>query len=167
MVKSQEYILVLLSEHYEELVATILTTILREAGLRVKVVGITAKKIRGRHGMVIVPDLTLDQAVRLAPRVQGIVMPCDVDGLRLVRNDPRLSSLFLSATGNHALFILGEHNLEALHTLNLFPASATFAPYPEQEDLLNFAHDIADRMDKPRGSKTLTTDVLQKDPPVA
>ena len=71
MRKLNDYVLVLWAERFDEAAATIFVTVLREAGLRVKVVGLTPPPVSGAHGLALVPDLSLDQALPLAALACG------------------------------------------------------------------------------------------------
>ncbi|NJN98486.1 MAG: DJ-1/PfpI family protein [Anaerolineales bacterium] len=75
MARHRDYVFVLWADQFEEAPATIFVTELREAGLRVKVVGATPAPISGLHGLALVPDLTLDQALTLLAQVICLIIP--------------------------------------------------------------------------------------------
>ena len=66
MIQNNDYIFVLWASEFEETTATIFVTELRQAGLPVKIVGLTRRISKGAHGLALVPDITLEQAIPLA-----------------------------------------------------------------------------------------------------
>lgn len=55
----KRYALVVIADGFEETAATVFISLLRQAGLYVKSVGLTKGLIGGAHGMWLMPDLTL------------------------------------------------------------------------------------------------------------
>lgn len=125
MSKSNGIIFVLWGEQFEEAVTAIFVTELREVGRRVKVVGLTSQRISGAHGLVLVPDLTLDQALPLATQADCLVVPPSVYGLKRLKNDPRLQDFFGQALANQARLVLAQSNESDLTDLELSPAPAS------------------------------------------
>lgn len=124
MAKTGDYIFVLWGKGFEEVVAAIFVTRLREAGLRVKIVGLTPRRISGSHGLALVPDLTLDQALSLAAQVICLMIPYSAYGLKQLKHDPRVRDLFNQALANQARLVVAQLNETDLAGLGLLPAPA-------------------------------------------
>ena len=139
MPRYSDYVFVLWGEEFEEAVAAIFVTELREAGLRVKLVGLTPPYIRGAHGLVLVPDLTLDQALPLAARTICLVIPHTSPGLKRLKNDPRLRKFFEAASAHQTRFVIGAGNGAELG----LGAPDRVMVYPEREDIVEFARTLA------------------------
>jgi hypothetical protein len=63
LMNSTDKILILLVEGFDEGEAGMAVSELREAGLPVKVVGHARQPVRGAHGLLVQPDLSLDQVL--------------------------------------------------------------------------------------------------------
>jgi len=137
-------VLVLWGDKFDEAPATIFVTALREAGLRVKVVGLTGRSITGAHGLALVPDLTLDQALALAGKAICVVIPYSSPGFKRFKNDPRILDLLHQARTNQAKFVVGSSNEVDITELGLWPASTEqVIIYPTGEELAEFAYELA------------------------
>ncbi len=150
MLKSKDYVFILWSDGFDETVATVFVTELREAGLLVKVVGLTLRPTSGARGLALIPDLTLDQALLLAPQATCIIIPT-ATGRRSKRlnNDPRLRQFFEQASSNQAKFITGrwyETEPAGLELLALVEGKVMI--YPETEDIVKFAREIAEQLSR-------------------
>src|SRR5688500_3710213 len=110
----EDYIFVLWGKDCEEVTATLFVTAPRGAGLRVKLVGLVTRQTAGLYGLALVPDMTLEQALPLANRARGVVIPCGVRGLQCFDNDPRLLEFFSHARENKAKFVMGEASTKGL-----------------------------------------------------
>lgn len=145
MIKSRDHIFVLWGNEFEEAVAAIFVSELREAGLRVKVVGLNPPRIRGAHGLALVPDLTLDQALPLVSSALYLIIPYASPGLKRFENDPRLLDFFEQARANRACFVIGPSSgaepthLEFLSSL----APDQIVLFPQGGDIVTFARDLA------------------------
>ena len=143
MSKRKGYVFVLWSDHFEELAATVFVTQLREAGLRVKLISLTRRRITGVHGLALLPDFTLEQVLALASRAIGVIIPCGLLGSKQLENDPRLAGFFRQAYESGAQFVIGQ--IENLTDTELFPPSMSqnLTIYPDGEDLVAFARQMA------------------------
>lgn len=142
MERSQGCVLVLLLESFEEVAATTFITTLRGVGLHVKVVGITARCVRGYHGLLIHPDLTLDQALSLAPKTWGIVIPVPHEALMPIQHEPRLGRLFQQAGQSNALFVSQASTIEQLVQWKWLSGCDVAKTYSDKEDMVFFAHQL-------------------------
>lgn len=136
------YVFVLWGSNFEEVVASIFVTECREAGLRVKLVGLTPLHISGSHGLVLVPDLTLDQALPLAGDALCVVIPYTAPGLKRLKNDPRITKFFQQAQANQARFVIGPLQEMELANEPLFSGKELIV-YPDSEELTPFVRQLA------------------------
>ncbi len=141
---SKDYIFVLWGDGFDEAVATIFVTELREAGLLVRVVGLTPRKISGARGLALVPDLTLDQALPLASQAICLIVPSTSRWSERYNSDPRLHEFFRQANSNQAKFVIGSFN-EIIPTSRelLTLTSENVMVYPEIENIVKFARKTA------------------------
>jgi hypothetical protein len=143
MTKSNHYIFVLWGPNFEEHIATTFVTQLREAGLLVKVVGLTPGQIKGAHGLILTPDLMLSKAISLAARAVCVIIPAAGGDLNCLRNDPRLLEFFRLARANRAKFVvspLNETNVKHLELLSLAPEDVL--TYPDSDELVEFVRQV-------------------------
>jgi hypothetical protein len=145
MVKYHGYVFVIWGDNFDEAAAAIFITELRRAGLRVKVVGLTQQAMRGTHGMAILPDLTLEEALLLATQARYIIIPCPAPHLKRLRNEPRLRQFFDLCHTNQARFIVNQTGHSELAALELLPPAALeqLLVYPGGADLVSFANGLA------------------------
>lgn len=136
MVHLQSYIFVLWAEQFEEVVAAIFVTELRRAGLRVKVVGLSPRPICGCHGLALVPDLSLDQALALATQVVCLIIPQGAGGLNPLNYEPRLGKLFEQAGQNGASIVTGSAD-------QLTVKGSRILVYSQYEDLVGYVRKLA------------------------
>jgi len=146
MPKTHGYVFVLWGDRFTEVAATIFVCKLREAGLKVRVVGLTPQPIQGAYGLALVPDMMLDQALLLATQVICLIIPYASSSIRRLTNDPRLREFFGQVYANHAKVVISELNQDEIVELALFPTlEADWAViYPTQAELTQFVQDLAD-----------------------
>ncbi len=143
MLKSYDYVFVLWGNKFEETPATIFVTEMRKAGLRVKVVGLSHRRSSGTHGLTLLPDLTLDQAIPLANNATCLVIPCASQGAKQLRDDPRWRDFFDRAHSNKAQFVIGQLSETDATNLGLLKLPDRLTVYPDSEDLVEFAREMA------------------------
>ena len=146
MHKQQDFVFVLWGDHFDEALASIFVTELREAGLRVKVVGLTPQRISGSHGLILVPDLMLEQALPLAINTICLVIPHDSNGLRRFNNDPRLGEFFSQTLTRQAKFVVSQLDAADMSELARFmgPNHDQIIAYPiNKADVFGFARALA------------------------
>ena len=85
--------------------ASIFVAELRAAGRLVKLVGLGGKRFAGVHGLTLVPDMTLGQALPHASNAVYVIIPFAGAGLQRFASDPRLQQLCEQARDNGACFI--------------------------------------------------------------
>lgn len=89
----QPQIILLLADGFDEAVVGIVLTRLRQAGLAVSLVGLRSKRVSGAHGLVIIPNASLDRILEAPPPVLALVLPGGAGHLARLRVDPRVSVL--------------------------------------------------------------------------
>lgn len=143
MFKIQDYIFVLWGNQFDSLAATVFLTQLREAGLRVKLVSLARQSTTGTYAVTLVPDLTLEQALPLANKAKGVIIPCGSLAPPQLLNDPRLEDFFRQAQAGGAKFVMGQTSNLAFDSL--FPplSDHQIVIYPADEDLVSFARQLA------------------------
>jgi hypothetical protein len=141
MNKIKGYTLVLWGEQFDEAAAAIFVTTLREAGLPVKVVGLTPRRLNGAHGLALVPDLTLSQALLLADQIICVVIPQVTVNLKRLMNDPRLPELLRRAAVNQACMVVCQ-GAEA-DLAEVVGITEPINIYPGRSDLVDFAAELA------------------------
>lgn len=81
-------VLVPLAEGFEEMEAVTVIDILRRAGIEVLAAGLDSGPVKASRGTVIVPDLSLDEA--LARDLDMVVLPGGLPGADNLNRDPRI-----------------------------------------------------------------------------
>ena len=84
-------VLVLFAEGSEELEAITIVNILRRGGINVTLAGLTDGALRGSRGSIILPDTTLNEALKLD--FDMIVLPGGQPGTQHLRTDLRVIRL--------------------------------------------------------------------------
>lgn len=84
-------VLVPLADGFEETEAVTVIDILRRGGLEVVTAGLEAGPVHGSHGIPVVPDKTLDEA--LADDYEMVVLPGGMPGADNLEKDPRIAGL--------------------------------------------------------------------------
>jgi len=141
---SKDYVFVLWGDGFDEAVAIIFITELREAGLPVRVVGLTPHRLSGARGLALVSDLTLDQALPLACEVVCLIVPSSSRWGERYKNDPRVSELFKRVNSNQARFVMGvfDETMQIRWGLPVL-SSENVVVYPEIENMIEFARETA------------------------
>lgn len=143
MSKSSEYIFVLWASDFEEKVAATFVAELRQAGLLVKVIGLTPGVLSGAHGLALVPDLPLSKALALAAQTSCIIIPTTPTHLAPLKNDPRLGELLERAYAHGARFVVGSPIYADKTITAVIPAPAEeITLYPEGQGLSLFVHEL-------------------------
>jgi 4-methyl-5(b-hydroxyethyl)-thiazole monophosphate biosynthesis len=84
-------VLVPLAQGVEELEAVTVVDLLRRAGIEVVTAGLDAAPVKGSRGTVLLPDITLDQA--LAREYDMLVLPGGQPGATHLEQDARILAL--------------------------------------------------------------------------
>ncbi len=102
---SEISVLVPLAEGFEELEAITIIDLLRRAGIRVVVAGLSEGSIRASHNTVHLADMTLDEA--LQQDYEMVVLPGGLPGANHLNADPRIHKLIqqMAAEGKYTAAI--------------------------------------------------------------
>lgn len=84
-------VLVPLAQGCEELEAVTVIDLLRRAGITVDSAGLDAQPVRASRGTVLIPDITLDEA--LTRDYDMLVLPGGLPGADHLKHDPRIIEL--------------------------------------------------------------------------
>lgn len=142
----KKYVFVLWGESFDEAAAALFVTEMRKAGLRVKMLCLDGVQAAGMYGLQIGSDLGLTQALPLAPEALCVILPCGPGSLRRVSNDPRLADFFRRVRATDAPFVTREECSEPFHALLQEPTSAALEIYPATEKLVEYARQLAQRL---------------------
>ena len=98
-------VLVPLAQGCEELEAVTVIDLLRRAGIDVVVAGLDAQPVRASRGVVLLPDMTLEQA--LQREYDMVVLPGGMPGADHLRDDARVVGLLqeMAAAGKYTAAI--------------------------------------------------------------
>jgi protein deglycase len=98
-------VLVPLAQGCEELEAVTIIDLLRRAGIGVVTAGLDDQPVRGSRGVMLVPDVTLDEAA--TQKFDMIALPGGAQGAENLNNDPRIHGLLkqLTETGRYTAAI--------------------------------------------------------------
>ncbi|MEZ4616988.1 MAG: hypothetical protein R2867_15990 [Caldilineaceae bacterium] len=150
------YVFVLWGRNFDGAAATIFVSELRQAGLRVKVVGLDGELPIGMHGVTLVPDIPLSKALSFVGRTAGIIVPCHACHWPRIQQDPRLVDFLVGSRQSNALLIVAANccagALGALRVVDALaaPIKATMPvlkAYPSHEELTEFARGLAGELE--------------------
>ena len=89
---------VFLAKGFEELEALAPVDVLRRAGVQVKTVGVTGKRVSGSHGISVNCDITIDEAV--FDELDGIILPGGLPGTTNLEADETVNKFIDFAADN-------------------------------------------------------------------
>ena len=114
-------VILLLADGFNETAVTILLITLREAGLAVLVVGLRSGRVNGAHGLMIIPDMSLDRLLEKTPPILAVLLPNGMGHLGRLQIDPRVGTLLSRSIEEQALLVgLGPHVTELTdHSIGL------------------------------------------------
>lgn len=129
-------VLVPLAQGCEELEAVTIIDILRRANITVVTAGLDDKPVRASRGVVLIPDMTLDQALKQV--FDMVVLPGGLPGADHLNNDSRIHKLLktMQAQGKFTAAIcaspkvLAEAGLLANKTITHYPGAVEQAKFP-------------------------------------
>ncbi len=133
--KFKDYIFVLWGNGFDSLATAIFVTQLRKAGLRVKLVALSRRNIRGTQGLTLLPDMTLEQALPLIKQVSCLIIPPH-RGNKLL-NDPRIEKLIEQI--DSALFVSPFDTTIKIEDKE----QITYTPTPDYQDLISFSKQLS------------------------
>jgi len=99
---------VLWGEYFDDVIATIFASALRQAGWRTRLIGLQGSTHTGQHGNTLVADISLSAALRSTEPTICVVAPCAPEQLN-TQNDSRLGDFLERARRELAVFIAKPH----------------------------------------------------------
>lgn len=104
---SKGSVLVLWGEQFDEMMAVAFITEFRQVGIQVQIVGLQMRPMPGFYGVVLIPDISLDQALAMADQVRCVVIPADANSIATFDNDPRLAKLLRHLRETNGMVVVG------------------------------------------------------------
>lgn len=114
MTTSHPEVLVLWAERFDEAAATIYITELRKVGLHTKLVGLADRAAVGAHGLALVADWTLEEALAQAQSVTCVIIPAQAPGMERLNNDPRVRRFFDRLAARQTTLVIGPPEAQPL-----------------------------------------------------
>jgi hypothetical protein len=110
---NQKSVLVVIAEGFNEIEAIVFLSLLRQAGLCVKTVGLTSGLISSAHGVWLMPDLTLADLDRStdAISVSAVILPGGGRSLSQLETDPRVHRLLRRVVAQQGQIVTGREGL--------------------------------------------------------
>lgn len=142
----QRCCVVLWGEQCDEVAAVLFVTTLRAVGLRVWIVGISGRRNNGAHGLALVTDMALDEALLLAPQTVAVIIPGSTEQWEHFLNDPRLVEFLVNCARHRAHLLTATSKLsveEILEGRGVTVLQNPVAYYPVGSDLHTFAEHFA------------------------
>ena len=106
MGQSKPTILVLWGNYFDEYAAVAFVCELRSAGLRVRIVGIDGRLARGRYGLMLGTEWTIDRALQQELADTHLVVPCRSEQWVQLLHNPLTQRLLLRAKEEGALVVI-------------------------------------------------------------
>lgn len=145
--RTSHYTFVLWGEHFDTTAAVIFVSALRQEGVGAKIVGLAGQCAAGMHNLALNADLTLGDALELSAQASCLIVPCNSGVMRRFENDPRLFQFLQRICLPQTRIIMKEANtLEAATLAQLTVLPEQLMIYDASDDLLGFAHHIAQTM---------------------
>lgn len=110
---------ILWAPKFDEFLAVAFVVVLRAAGVRAKLVGLSIDWALGSHGLGLVPDLTIEQVLPPRNNISCIVIPCTSLHVRRLTRDPRVRELLVYAQINQILMSVSLGSDTILETMGL------------------------------------------------
>jgi DJ-1/PfpI family len=152
--------LVIIADGFEEIEAIVFLSLLRQAGLCVKSVGLTSGLVGGAHGVWIMPDLTLADLDRLTNTtfINAVVLPEGEPSLAKLEADPRVHRLLRQIVAQRGQIVTTQDGLRVARAaavwgngqgeINSDPMMAVLWRKPEQSPEI-FIRDLIRKLKQP------------------
>lgn len=146
MSQTRPFIVVLWGNQFDEAVAAIFVTQLRQAGLQVKVVGLHGPTSRGANGLALSADMTLGEAIEQAEDVTCVVIPAEANAMKRAMQDPRVEGFLTKATEHQAQTVASVMALKKSGQIGISNELqvGNSLRYPDTERLSEFVQEIVD-----------------------
>ena len=97
--------ILLLADGFDEAGVGVILSRLRQEGLAVSLVGLRANRVYGAHGLVIVPDKSLDRLLEATAPISALILPGGSNHLVRLRLDPRVGVLLKRCVEEQAILV--------------------------------------------------------------
>ncbi|MDH5648615.1 MAG: DJ-1/PfpI family protein [Gammaproteobacteria bacterium] len=159
-------VLVPLAEGFEELEAVTIIDLLRRASIHVTVAGLNAGPITASRKTVLVPDCTLDEALKYT--YEMVVLPGGQPGATNLEKDPRIANLLNDMAGKHAYIaaicaapkVLAVAGLLKGKNVTCYPGTLNTKQFPDI-NLKNYSVVVDNKIVTSRGPGTAMDFALQ------
>lgn len=121
---------VLWGKYFDDLLAAIFASALRQAGWRTRMIGLQGATHTGRHGNTLVADTSLGKVLRSSEAAVCVVAPCAPEQLDTQR-DSRLGEFLERANRDQAVFVAKPH-IAGERNRHWPPASYTVSSSPDE-----------------------------------
>lgn len=103
------------------------------------------QRLAGAHGVPLLPDMTLEQALPQAHLAKAVIIPCQAKYLvQEFSYDPRVAEfLHRTCKGAQAIVICGGGTLDMDPLRAVLPTDVTIIDYAGEEELNHFAREIS------------------------
>jgi len=110
----QRCALIFLADGFEEAEAIVTLSLLRQAGLCVKSVGLTTGLVSSAYGVWLMPDLTLGDLDRLTntTSISAVILPGGRQSLARLENDPRVHRLLRQVVAQGGQIVTSREGLQ-------------------------------------------------------
>lgn len=157
----QKCVLIIITHGFHEADTISLISILRQAGLCVKSVGMTSGLVSGAYGVCLMPDLILSDLDCLAKTTtfSAIILPENKQCLTRLETDPRLHNILRQVLAEGGHIIAGAYGRQFLKKIsirdpgligNSSSSEPLLFPQKQGQSIEELAHDILHRMGLPR-----------------
>jgi putative intracellular protease/amidase len=155
---SKSFVLIIITESFDEVEAISILVALREAGIYTKTIGLTSGLITGLHGIPIMPDyalINLSNQIDMST-INVIILPGTNRSFTKLESDPRIHRLLRQIIAKHGIIatntqgktmlkrILGQDQL-AQETIN----HQILLRAPQSQTVDTFAQIITRRLERP------------------
>jgi hypothetical protein len=123
-VKNQTCVLVIVADGFEETQTVMTLSLLRQAGLCVKSVGLTSGLIGGAHGVRLMPDLTFTELDRLTTSIRLVFLPSGRQSLTRLEADPRVHRLLRRVVAQQGQIVTGPEGLRVSRAAALWVSAS-------------------------------------------
>jgi putative intracellular protease/amidase len=120
--KQKKCALIIIADGFEETGVTVFLSLMRQAGLYVKSVGLTSGLISSVHGVWLMPDLTLtdlDLLINTTP-ISVIILPEGRQSLARLESDPRVHRLLRQVVAQRGKIVASQEGLRVLRAAALW-----------------------------------------------
>lgn len=136
---------VLWADRFDEAAAAIFVTEFRKAGLRTSLVRAAGQSDTGANGLMLVPDMSIDEARALTDRAACVVIPCNTPAIQQLRLDPRVDEFLDEALAPDVTLVIGEEANELVFGNGSAGADCRTL-YSNQQSLPRLARRIAHQL---------------------